>query len=84
MDFPKDKYVKVPACLNSRYRYNSERVTVCGHKLALAQQFYFYRILLVLSGLAGGWLGLDQVAPLTLNMKQQQQPAVPSLAVVSS
>ena len=34
MDFPKDKYVKVPACLNSRYRYNSERVTVCGHKLA--------------------------------------------------
>ena len=34
MDFPKDKYVKVPACLNSRYRYNSERVAVCGHKLA--------------------------------------------------
>ena len=55
MDFPKDKYVKVPACLNSRYRYNSERVTVCGHKLALAHQFYFYRILLVLSGLAAGW-----------------------------
>ena len=34
VDFPKDKYVKVPACLNSRYRYNSERVAVCGHKLA--------------------------------------------------
>ena len=79
MDFPKDKYLKVPACLNTLV-VDTDTIV---RGLQSAATSWRGTIILFLSDFAGaqwagGWLGLDQVAPLTLNMKQQQQPAVPS------